>query len=221
MDFAKARYNMVKQQIRPWDVLDDDVLAVLGEIPREQFTPEAYRNIAYSDTRIPLGRYEDHTLTMMQPNIEGRILQAMCIGKDDLVLEIGTGSGYLTACMAKLARFVDSVDINPEMTTLAEKNLAKLGITNVNLSTGDASRGWDQKPYYDVIVLNGSLPEIPESYKRQLRVGGRMFVVVGEAPVMHACKVIRTDKHKWDVEKLFETCIDRLIHGDKPKGFVF
>jgi len=221
MDFEKARFNMVKQQIRPWDVLDDRVLAVLAEIPREQFSPPQYKNMAYTDTRIPLGRFEDHELSMMQPNINGRILQEMHIYKDDLVLEIGTGTGYLTACLARLARFVDSVEINPTLTAEAEKNLAALAITNTNLSTGDASRGWDQKPYYDVIILNGSMPAIPESYKQMLRVGGRMFVVTGDAPVMTAYRVTRTAKNKWAAQALFETCIDRLIHTDKAAEFDF
>ncbi|HHO58987.1 MAG TPA: protein-L-isoaspartate O-methyltransferase [Thiotrichales bacterium] len=221
MDFEKARFNMVEQQIRPWDVLNDDVLAVLGEIPRENFTPEQYKNIAYSDTRIPVGTFEDQPIRMMQPNIDGRILQSMAINKDDLVLEIGTGTGYLTACLAKLARHVDSVDINPELTAQAEKNLDALGITNVNLSTGDAAKGWRQKAYYDVIIINGSLPAVPASYKKMLTTGGRLFVVTGEAPVMTAYKVTRTGKDKWTVEALFETCIDPLIHAKKAESFSF
>jgi len=221
MDFKQARYNMVAQQIRPWNVLDEKVLAVLGEIPREIFAPQEYKNIAYTDTRIPVGHYEGHPLSMMQPNIDGRILQNMAIGKNDVVLEIGTGTGYLTACLAKLAHFVDSVEINPELTAQAEKNLVALAITNVNLSSGDASKGWNQKPRYDVIVINGSVTDIPQTYKALLRTGGRMFVVCGDAPAMTAFRVTRTVKDNWDIEPLFETCMDRLIHADTPEAFVF
>ncbi len=221
MDFEKARLNMVAQQVRPWDVLNDDVLAVLAGIPREEFTPERYRNIAYTDTQIPVGEYEDQVCNMTKPVLAGRILQSLDIDEDDLVLEIGTGTGYLTACLARLARHVDSVDINEAMTEQAERNLSKLGIHNVNLKTGDASKGWDQKARYDVIVITGSLPAVPASYKKRLTDGGRLFVVVGEPPVMQAIKVTRIDKLHWQTETLFETCIDPLIHGEKAETFVF
>ncbi len=221
MDFEKARFNMVEQQIRPWDVLNDDVLAVLSEVPREQFTPVQYKDIAYSDTRIPVGHFEDQALSMMKPNLDGRILQSMAINKDDLVLEIGTGTGYLTACLAKLARFVDSVEINPELMVQAEKNLAALAITNINLNTGDAARGWEQKSCYDVIIISASMPEIPAVYKKLLRVGGRMFVVTGEPPVMTAWRTTRSANDQWDDEALFETCIEPLIHAGKTAEFIF
>ena len=216
MDFEKARINMVEQQVRPWDVLNPRVLDVLNETPREQFTPEEYRNLAYVDTPIPLGSYEDHEVNMVQPNIEGRILQALDVQDDDLVLEIGTGSGYLTACLAKLGRHVDSVDINEAFTEMAEKNLQALGIDNVNLSTGDAAKGWDQKPYYDVIAITAAMKTIPGSYKKLLRPGGRLFVVTGEPPVMTAQLVTRTGKNSWKVEDLFETCIEPIIEPEKP-----
>ena len=221
MDFEKARFNMVEQQVRPWDVLSTDVLAVLSETPREAFAPEQYKNIAYTDTRIPVSHFEDHTCSMAQPILDGRIMQEMHITDDDLVLEIGTGTGYLTACMAKLARHVDSVDINPELTDIAEKNLAELGINNINLSTGDGAKGWDQKAYYDVIVLSGSLPDIPNNYKELLSIGGRLFVVTGDAPAMTAYRVTRTAKDSWDIEALFETCIDPLFHSKQAEEFVF
>ncbi len=212
---------MVAQQVRPWDVLNDDVLAVLAEVPREEFTPEQYRNLAYADTRIPVGKYEDHLCSMTQPVLEGRILQSMDIDKDDLILEIGTGTGYLTACLAKLGRHVDSVDINEELTEKARENLARLGIENVNLSTGDASHGWDQKACYDVIILSGSVPAVPTSYKKLLRPGGRLFVVTGEAPAMTAQKITRLDQQNWEVEPLFEICIDPLFHSEKAPAFTF
>jgi len=202
---------MVEQQVRPWDVLDPRVLDVLGKIPRENFAPEEYKNLAYVDTRIPLGSYEDHPCCMANPNIDGRILQEMDIQDDELILEIGTGSGYLTACLATMGRHVDSVDINEELTTMAEKNLAALGINNVNLATGDASKTWQQKTNYDVIVISAAMKSIPMSYKKLLKPGGRLFIVTGNAPAMTAHRVTRTGNNEWTVEDLFETSIEPMI----------
>jgi len=212
---------MVEQQVRPWDVLDPRVLNVIGNIPREQFVPEQSRNLAYADTRIPIGHYEGRTSHMLNPVIEGRLLQSLAIGEDDTVLQIGTGTGYVTACLATLARHVDSVDINPDMTALAEKNLARFEIANVTLSTGDGSTRWEQKQFYDCIAIMGSLPAIPDFYKKALKEGGRMFVVTGDAPVMKALLVTRISKNEWTLDELFETCIDPLINAEKPAQFVF
>jgi protein-L-isoaspartate(D-aspartate) O-methyltransferase len=217
MDFEKARFNMVEQQVRPWDVLDSRVLAVISEVPREQFAPEQYKNLAYVDTRIPLGDYEDQPCNMANPNLDGRILQELDIQDEDLILEIGTGSGYLTACLAKLGRHVDSVDINENMTAMAEKNLQALNINNVNLSTGDASKKWEQKRNYDVIAITAAMKSIPESYKKLLKPGGRLFVVTGDAPAMTAYRVTRTDANKWTTEELFETSIEPMIQPVKQK----
>ena len=217
MDFEKARFNMVEQQVRPWDVLNPRVLDVISEVPRENFTPDEYKNLAYVDTRIPLGSYEEHPCDMANPVIEGRILQSLDVQEDDLVLEIGTGSGYLTACLAKLGRHVDSVDINEDMTEMAEKNLQSLGINNVNLSTGDASKGWSQKRNYDVIAITAAMDSIPDSYKKLLKPGGRMFVVTGEAPAMTAHLVTRIDEKNWAVEDLFETSIEPMIRPVKQE----
>lgn len=221
MDFDKARHNMVEQQVRPWDVLDDRVLEVISAVPREAFAPEAYKKLAYADTSIPLGEYEGSKCAMLHPILDGRLMQSLDITNDDVVLEIGTGSGYLTACLAKLARHVDSVDINPDMTALAEKNLAAFDFKNINLSTGDASGGWDQKPSYDVIAITGSMPEIPETYKQALKQGGRLFVVAGEAPAMTAYLVTRVGKNQWTTEDLFETSITPLINATRAEQFVF
>ena len=217
MDFEKARFNMVEQQVRPWDVLDQRVLAVINEIPRENFAPEEYKNLAYVDTRIPLGNFEEQPCTMANPIIDGRILQELLIQEDDLILEIGTGSGYLTACLAKLGRHVDTVDINEDMTAMAEKNLHALNIDNVNLATGDASKTWEQKRNYDVIAITAAMKSIPESYKKLLKPGGRLFVVTGEAPAMTAYRVTRTDTNKWTTEELFETSIEPMIQTNKQK----
>lgn len=215
MDFDKARFNMVEQQVRPWDVLDTRVLDVINEVPRENFAPDQYKNLAYADTRIPLGSFNDTPCTMANPIIDGRILQEMHIQEDDLILEIGTGSGYLTACLAKLGRHVDTVDINEELTELAEKNLQALSIDNVNLTTGDASKSWDQKRNYDVIVIAAAMKNIPNSYKKLLKPNGRMFIVTGEAPAMTAFRVTRTDENNWTVDELFETSIEPIIQPVK------
>ena len=221
MDYNLARFNMVEQQVRPWDVLDPRVLNVISNIPRELFVPEQFKQLAYADMRIPLGTYEGHTSHMLNPVIEGRILQSLAMSEDDTVLQIGTGTGYITACLASLARHVDSVDINPEMTALAEKNLARFEIANVTLSTGDGSEKWEQKRFYDCIAIMGSLPSVPDFYKKTLKEGGRMFVITGDAPVMKALLVTRIDKHEWTVEELFETCVDPMIHAEKPEQFIF
>jgi protein-L-isoaspartate(D-aspartate) O-methyltransferase len=221
MDYNQARFNMVEQQVRPWDVLDPRVLNVIGNIPRELFVPENCKQLAYADMRVPLGTYEGHTSHMLNPVIEGRLLQSLAISEDDTVLQIGTGTGYITACLATLAHHVDSVDINPEMTALAEKNLAMFEITNVTLSTGDGSKKWEQKQFYDCIAIMGSLPAVPEFYKNTLKKGGRMFVVTGDAPVMKALLVTRIGKNEWTVDELFETCIDPMIHAEKLEKFVF
>ncbi len=217
MDFEKARFNMVEQQVRPWDVLDSRVLAVISEVPREQFAPDEYKNLAYVDTRIPLGEFEDHPCNMANPNFDGRILQELDVQNEDLILEIGTGSGYLTACLAKLGRHVDSVDINEDMTAAAQKNLQALDINNVNLATGDAARTWEQKRNYDVIAITAAMKTIPGSYKKLLKPGGRMFVVTGDAPAMTAHRVTRTDNNNWTTEELFETSIEPMIQPVKQK----
>jgi len=221
MDYNQARFNMVEQQVRPWDVLDPRVLNVIGNIPREQFVPEDCKQLAYADAPIPIGEYEGRTSHMLNPVVEGRLLQSLAITEDDTVLQIGTGTGYITACLATLARHVDSVDINPDMTALAEKNLAMFEISNMTLSTGDGSSKWEQKRYYDCIAIMGSVPAVPEFYKKTLKEGGRMFVITGDAPVMKALLVTRVGKNEWTLDELFETCIDPLINAEKPAEFVF
>ncbi len=220
MDFEKARFNMVEQQVRPWDVLDSRVLEVLNTIPREDFMPEQYKNLAYVDTRIPLTDDEKGTCTL-NPNIEGRILQHLNVGEDDVVLEIGVGTGYLSACLASLARHVDSVEIDEDLCEQAEKNLAKHNIDNVTITVGDAAKGWQQKQFYDAIAITGSMPAIPDAYKKLLKIGGRLFVVTGQAPAMTAHLVTRTEKNKWTTKELFETSIDSLCGAEKAQSFEF
>jgi len=213
MDFEKARFNMVEQQVRPWDVLDPRVLDVIHKMPRENFTPGEYKKLAYVDTRIPLGSFEDHPCMMANPILQGRILQELSIKDDDLILEIGTGSGYLTACLAQLGRHVDTVDINEILTEMATKNLQEMQVENVNLATGDAAKGWHQKRSYDVIVITAAMQSIPESYKKLLTTNGRMFVVTGDAPAMTAHRVTRIAKNEWTTENLFETSIEPIIQS--------
>ncbi|MDT8453128.1 MAG: protein-L-isoaspartate O-methyltransferase [Gammaproteobacteria bacterium] len=220
MDFEQARFNMVEQQVRPWNVYDPRVLEVISQIPREDFVPAEYRNLAYADICIPLSD-ETHGSSMLHPNIEGRILQNLNIGEDDVVLEIGTGTGYLTACLAALARHVDSVESNPELFEQAQKNLAAHDIDNVSISNGDACKDWNQKQFYDAIAITGSMPEIPEAYKKKLKVGGRLFVIIGEAPAMTAQLLTRIGKNEWSTENLFETSVSRLCDSQDARNFEF
>ena len=217
MNFEQARINMVEQQVRPWDVLDPNVLAVMEDIPRENFVPTEHRNLAYTDTGIPL----IHDQHMLKPTIVGRLLQALAIQSNEIVLEVGTGTGYTTACLAKLAAHVYSVDIYEEFQTMAQKNLSSVNIDNVTLATGDAAHGWDQRKEYDAIAITGSMPEVPETYKKALTVGGRLFVITGDAPVMDARLITRVTEQSWSDEILFETELQRLVNAEKIAEFVF
>jgi len=221
LNFDSARENMVEQQIRPWDVLEPRVLDAIRSIPRENFVPEEYKNVAYADAAIPLGTFDGKECDMLHPIVEGRILQHLAITEGCTVLEIGTGSGYLTACMAKLGNHVDTVDIHEELTAIAEKNLADLGISNVNFSSGDASLSWEQKPAYDAIAITSSMKKIPETYKNLLKTGGRLFVIVGEPPVMKAYLVTRTSKNNWETEELFETSVCAIENSGTEEPFIF
>ncbi len=216
MNFEQARFNMIEQQIRPWEVLDQQVLDVLARVPREAFVPERYRKLAFSDVRIPLG----HGQTMMNPNVEGRLLQALRLKPGDRVLEIGTGSGFVTACLATLAASVLSVDIVPEFSEAAQAKLRAQGLHNVQLASGDAARGWGEQRF-DVVAITGSLPELGQHWLERLALGGRLFAVVGEAPIMEAVLVTRASEREWTRESLFETELARLVNADKPEIFRF
>ena len=219
MNFAQARYNMIEQQIRPWTVLDPDVLDVLASLSREDFVPPAYRRLAYADTRVPLA----HGQTMMPPVVEGRMLQAVDILPEDRILEVGTGSGYITACLARLGAHVDSIDIHEDFIQSARKRLQKLGIDNVSLQAGDAARGWSDGDPWDVIVLTGAVPEVPAAYRDALAPGGRLFAIVGEEqrPIMEAVRITRIDTSEWATESLFETWIPVLKNAERPPHFDF
>lgn len=219
MNFERARYNMIEQQVRPWSVLDPSVLRVLGSLPRERFVPADYRRLAYSDTRIPLA----HGHTMMPPVVEGRLLQALELAGDEHVLEIGTGSGYLAACLAGMAHSVTSVDIHEDFTASARERLRELEIDNVTLVTGDAAAGWNGGHRFDAIALTGAVPEVPDAYREALAPGGRLFAIVGQAdqPVMEAVQITRVGDREWSVESLFETWIAPLEHAARPRRFDF
>jgi len=217
MNFAEARHNMVEQQIRTWTVLNFQVLDTMEKFPRENYVPETYRRMAYTDIAIPL----NHDQEMMHPKLEAHLLQVAAIQSTDNILEIGTGSGCLTAMLASLGNHVDSVDIFPDFQKSAIEKLSAQGLTNVTMIEGDASKGWGEKDQYDVIVLTGSLPELPQQYVNALAVGGRLFAIIGEGQTMQAISINRTHGDCWEEKSLFETEIPVLINGSKPATFVF
>lgn len=217
MDFEQARFNMVEQQIRTWNVLDQHVLDVLLDMPREDYVPVAYRNLAFIDMEIPLG----HGEAMLTPKLEARIVQELAIKKTDKVLEVGTGSGFLTALLARVAKHVYSVEIVPEFKQQAAEKLHAHGIHNVTLEEGDAARGWDRHGPYDVIVLTGSVPVLPDAFTASLNPGGRLFAVVGDAPAMTGKLLTCADKHACHVANLFETSVPPLRNALQPDRFTF
>jgi len=216
-EIEQARFNMIEQQIRTWDVLDQRVLDVMNSVPREQFVPEHYRSLAFADTNIPLG----HDQVMMAPKLEGRLLQALAITADDAVLEIGTGSGYLTACLGRLGKHVTSLDITADFTTAAAAKLEAQGISNVTLETLDAAEGIESEKRYDVIAVTGSLPLLQQQFQKNLAVGGRLFIITGSLPIMEANLITRVEENHWSSECLLETCIPPLLHAARPQAFVF
>ena len=217
MNIEQARYNMVEQQIRPWDVLDQDVLDLLLKIRREDFVPQAHRALAFVDMEIPLG----HGQFMWTPKLEARTIQELDLRPTDRVLEVGTGSGYLTALLAARAAEVVSVDIVPEFTATATQTLRAHGIHNVTLLTLDAARNAPDNFGFDVIVLTGSTPLLSDAFRRSLKVGGRLFAIVGEAPAMQAQLITCTAPGATRSVVLFETCVAPLLNAPQPAAFVF
>ncbi|HVL76304.1 MAG TPA: protein-L-isoaspartate O-methyltransferase [Noviherbaspirillum sp.] len=220
MNIEKARFNMIEQQIRTWDVLDPAVLETLVEVKREAFVPAAYKSLAFVDTEIPLPGGEN----MFSPKMEARILQEVAPRKDEDVLEIGAGSGYMAALLASKARHVTTVEIDPALRDLAAKNLSGYGVTNVDVVQGDGARGWNdpgrQTPW-DVIVISGSLPLLPEAFLKQIKVGGRVFSIIGTSPVMSAQITTRVGENAWDTVKIFETDVKPLRNAQAPSRFSF
>ncbi|MBA2659673.1 MAG: protein-L-isoaspartate O-methyltransferase [Nitrosospira sp.] len=221
MDIEQNRFNMIEQQIRPWDVLDQEVLKLLFELRREEFVPATYRSLAFVDMEIPLGYGE----VMLAPKLEARVLQELQVKKTDKILEVGSGSGYLTALLARKGEYVHSVEIVPELKAMAEKNLQSHGISNVTVEEGDAACGWPEHGPYDVIVLTGSTPVLPDAFQESLKTGGRLFAVVGDAPAMQAvlitCVAREEKKVAYNTVGLFETCISPLKNAKQPVRFVF
>jgi protein-L-isoaspartate(D-aspartate) O-methyltransferase len=222
LDVERARYNMVEQQIRPWQVLDPSVLDLLALVRREDYVPPAYRALAFTDMEVPL-RIDgvDSGQSMWAPKMEARILQELAPKPQEHVLEIGTGSGYLAALLAHKAREVVSVEIDPRLARFGADNLARQGVRNVRVDVGDAARGWPAAAPYDAIVVTGSLPAVPESLLTQLKVGGRLAAVVGDAPAMHAQITTRLAADGFDTRRLFETEIKPLANAWRPSRFVF
>lgn len=217
MNFERARFNMVEQQVRPWEVIDDRILSQMETIQREDFVPVRYRKLAFADLSIPL----PHGQTMMRPKVEGRMLQAIALSEDDTALEIGTGSGYVTACLAGLCKRVVSVEYHEDLHHDASARLQEKGIRNVELFHGDAMSGWQPEQAHDVVVVTGSVPEVPEVFLGWVNPGGRLFVVTGDAPAMEARLLTRIGVSDWSEESLFETELPRLINSEPPPVFEF
>lgn len=217
MDIELARANMVEQQIRPWEVLDTRVLDLLLKVRREDFVPEAHRALAFADLEIPIG----HGEKMLPPKFEARMLQELAVQPDDRILEVGTGSGYTTALLASQGAHVYSVDIVAGFTQQAGECLERLRLRNVTLETGDAARGWDKHGPYDVIAVTGSVPLLDDQFLCQLKPGGRLFAVVGEAPVMEARLITCGSVGAYGTASLFETCIPALRNAPSRPRFAF
>ena len=217
MNFEQARYNMVEQQIRPWEVLDFSVLDLLMSIRREEFVPEAYKSLALSEAEIPLG----HGASMLVPVIEGKILQAIQVKRSDKVLEVGAGSGYFAALMAAKADWVRTVDIEPAMVNMAHDNLKRYGVENVIVEEGDAICGWPSNAPYDLIVVSGGVPQIPEALLQQVKVGGRLFAFVGDERLMTAQLVTCVADGQYRTESLFENAVPMMRNAPRKSEFKF
>lgn len=217
MDIAQARFNMVEQQVRPWEVLHQDVLDLMLELPREIFVNPLYKNLAYADTALPLGKGE----VMLMPKLVGRLLQSLSLKPSDSVLEIGTGSGYLTALLAKSAKQVHSLDRIAEFSHQAAQRLQQLNILNVTFETADIFKQLPSPQSYDAIVLTGSIETLPRELEEALKIGGRLFAVIGRLPVMQAILITRVTDTQWTSEYLFETDIPSLIGMQPSNSFVF
>jgi protein-L-isoaspartate(D-aspartate) O-methyltransferase len=216
LNFEEARHNMIVQQIQPWNVRDDNVLDLIQRLPREDFVPAQYKEHAFTDMNIPLGNGQE----MMSPKLEAYILQALKVQEQDKVLEVGTGTGYFTALLASQSRHVVTVDIDADALKRAKEKLTAHQITNVSYEEGDAALGWDKQKPYDVIVITGSMPVLPETFQRNLNVGGRLFVIVGDSPAMEALLITRVKDNEWKHKVLLETDSPALINAAQPERFV-
>ena len=217
-----ARFNMIEQQIRPWDVLDQTVLDLLSVVRREEFVPAQYRALAFTDMEIPLKlNGTDTGERMFAPKMEARFLQELGIRPHEHVLEVGTGSGYMAALLAHKAQQVLTVEFQEELAAFAQASLTRAGISNVRVERGDGARGWAARAPYDVIMISGSLPALPDGLLAQLKIGGRLAVVLGDAPVMSAQVTTRVSDTGYDTLRLFETDIKPLQNAWRPSSFRF
>ncbi len=217
MNLEQARFNMIEQQIRTWDVLDQDVLDLLMIVKREAFVPSTYSALAFVDTEIPLPCGQ----SMLTPKLEARLLQEAALKKHEYVLEIGSGSGYMAALLAHRARHVISIEIEPVLQTLARDNLRNNGVDNVDVVAGDGAHGWRAAAPYDVIMISGSMPLLPAEFLAQLKVGGRIVAIIGEAPVMTAQVITRVSDAAYSTVNLFETVVKPLRNAVTPSHFHF
>ena len=215
IDTAQARQNMIENQVRPWEVLDPRVLDVLRTVPREDFVPPRHRNLAFADTALPIG----HGEVMFKPVIEGRILQALALQPGERVLEIGTGSGFLTACMARLAGDVTSLEIHAELADTARAHLAAAQVRNARIEVADAMRPFTSSEPYDVVVVGGAVYTLPEHLRALVKPGGRLFAIVGESPAQQATLYTRADATHWRSDSLFETDTPYLRNAEPPRRF--
>ena len=217
MNYEQARFNMIEQQIRTWEVLDPQVLELLHEVKREDFVPAEHRALAFADLEVPLG----HGESMMQPKVEARIVQELALQPHETVYEVGTGSGYLTALLARRARHVTSAEIHQDLKARAAASLSAAGIRNVTLLEGDSAGRPLAEAQYDAIVITGSIPVLPQGFVERLAVGGRLFAVVGDPPVMKATLVRQPDAGSYQAIELFETLLKPLVNAPQPSRFRF
>lgn len=222
MNYEQARFNMIEQQIRPWDVLDQQVLDLLTMVKREEFVPAAYRDLAFADVELPLpgASIANKSQHMMFPRVEARVLQALAPKKNENVLEIGTGSGYMAALLAYNAHHVTTLEFDANLAQAAQQTLRANGVTNVEVVNADGAHGWSAAAPYDVIAISGALPELPQAFLDQLKVGGRLAAFIGGNPVMEAQLVTRLSETEYRTENLFETQVAYLV-APQPSSFRF
>lgn len=217
MNTQAANTNMIKQQLRTGDILEEKILALFEEVPRDSFVPEAFKHLAYSDFQIPL----NHEQRMMTPLEEAKILQALSLKGHEVVLEVGTGSGFLTALLSRLSQKVISIDYFSDLTAHARKKLAEHQFDNIELITADASRGWLDEAPYDIVIFTGAMESVSETHRLQVLPGGKLFVIVGTAPVMRGYLHTLGHDEQWQHQFIFDTCLPPLIDKSKVKKFIF